>query len=120
MTHLTLEQLRQKAGEKVTIKGWVQTVRDQASIMFLIVRNIEGTFQVVVTKDSAAYEVCKGLSAESVVSITGVAKLEEQSPSGVEVMAETAEVLSLADPSLPIPISDNATNEADHTSQISG
>ena len=56
MKHLTAAELTQKAGEAVVVDGWLQTIRDQGSIVFLIIRNTEGIFQAVVLKSSSAYK----------------------------------------------------------------
>jgi aspartyl-tRNA synthetase len=118
MKHLSITELKEKAGQQVTIKGWLQTIREQSNITFLIVRNVEGVFQCVVLKDSAAYEASKSLTTESVVEVKGEAKLEEQSPIGVEILVGEIVVLSEADPSLPIPIAENAQNEADQQKRL--
>ncbi|OYX42175.1 aspartate--tRNA(Asn) ligase [Candidatus Saccharibacteria bacterium 32-49-12] len=118
MKHLTAAALTQKAGEAVVVDGWLQTIRDQGSIVFLIIRNTEGIFQAVVLKSSNAYETSKHLTAESVVKIKGTAKLEQNAPHGVEIMVDEVEVLSGADPELPIPISEKAENEAEQQKRL--
>ncbi|MFZ1600107.1 aspartate--tRNA(Asn) ligase [Candidatus Saccharibacteria bacterium] len=118
MKHLTAAALTQKAGEAVVVDGWLQTIRDQGSIVFLIIRNTEGIFQAVVLKSSNAYETSKHLTAESVVKIKGTAKLEQNAPHGVEIMVDEVEVLSSADPELPIPISEKAENEAEQQKRL--
>ncbi|TAH36708.1 aspartate--tRNA(Asn) ligase [Candidatus Saccharibacteria bacterium] len=118
MKHLTAAELTQKAGEAVVVDGWLQTVRDQGSIVFLIVRNSEGIFQAVVLKSSGAYEQSKSLTTESVIRIKGIAKLEQNAPRGMEIMVDELEVLSHADPELPIPVSEKAENEADQQKRL--
>lgn len=118
MKHLTAAELTQKAGEAVVVDGWLQTVRDQGSILFLIIRNTEGIFQSVVLKSSDAYETSKHLTAESVIRVKGAVKLEQNAPHGVEIMVDTVEVLSSANPELPIPISEKAENEAEQQKRL--
>lgn len=118
MKHLTAAALTQKAGEAIVVDGWLQTIRDQGSIVFLIIRNTEGIFQAVVLKSSNAYETSKHLTAESVVKIKGTAKLEQNAPHGVEIMVDEVEVLSGADPELPIPISEKVENEAEQQKRL--
>lgn len=118
MKHLTAAELTQKAGEVVIVDGWLQTIRDQGSIVFLIIRNTEGIFQAVVLKSSDAYETSKHLTAESVIQVKGTAKLEQNAPLGVEIMVDEIEVLSSADPELPIPISEKAENEAEQQKRL--
>ncbi len=118
MKHLTAAELTQKAEETVTINGWLQTVRDQGSIVFLVIRNTQGAFQGVVLKKSSAYATSKQLTAESVVAVTGTAKLEQNAPYGVEIMVDEITVLSKAEPELPIPIAENAENEAEQQKRL--
>lgn len=118
MKHLTAAELTQKAGEAVIVDGWLQTIRDQGSIVFLIIRNTEGIFQAVVLKSSGAYEESKHLTAESVIKVQGTAKLEQNAPQGVEIMVDAVEILSKADPELPIPVSENAENEAEQQKRL--
>lgn len=96
---------KDKVGQEVTIFGWVQTIRDQGSIKFLMIRDATGLMQAVVTKSQKeATEVAKNLNLESVVKITGLVKQEKQAPGGMEIAVEKIEVLSAAAPELPIPV----------------
>ncbi|HEU5114559.1 MAG TPA: aspartate--tRNA(Asn) ligase [Candidatus Paceibacterota bacterium] len=92
------------AGEKVMIRGFVHALRAQSKIAFLVIRDITGTIQAIVGKESPAFETAKELSLESVVEVHGLAKKAEQAPGGVEIEAESIVVLSKAAPELPIPV----------------
>ncbi|HLD50757.1 aspartate--tRNA(Asn) ligase [candidate division WWE3 bacterium RIFOXYC1_FULL_40_10] len=105
MERTHIKSIKQKIGEKITIKGFVETIRQQGSIAFLIIRDVTGRAQVVVLKShTEAFDTCKTLTLESVVCITGLAKEEKQAPNGFEIEAEEIMVLSLASPELPIPV----------------
>lgn len=105
MERILNSDIKNQLGKKITITGFVQTIRDQGNIKFLLIRDITGVVQVVVLKkNKEAFEAAKKLNHESVVQIVGLAKEEKQAPDGFEVEAETIEILSLADPELPIPI----------------
>jgi aspartyl/asparaginyl-tRNA synthetase len=70
-----IKDLPKMVGETVTIAGFVQNIRNQGSIKFLIIRDITGTVQCVVLKSSTeAFALAGELSLESVVKITGLAK----------------------------------------------
>lgn len=118
MKEISIKQLKEMSGQKVSIKAWVQTIRDQSKITFLVLRRKEGILQAVVLKGSAAYESSRSLTVEYVVRITGEVKLEGQAPGGVELVVEELEVLSKADPALPIPISEKAQNEAEQQKRL--
>lgn len=114
MKRILTKQIKEKVGQQVKIAGFVQTIRNQGSIKFLIVRDISGTIQVVITKSSPeAMKVAESLNLESVVEVIGLAKEEKQAPDGIEVQAEEIKVLSLADPELPIPVFKKGQEETD-------
>lgn len=105
MERIYINSVKDHVGKQVKIAGFVQTIRDQGSIKFLMIRDISGVIQVVVTKHQpAAMEVAKTLTHESVIELVGTAKQEAQAPGGFELEAGEIEILSLSDPELPIPI----------------
>jgi len=114
MKRTLIEKIKERTGQQIKIAGFVHTIRDQGSIKFLIIRDISGTLQVVVTKTSPeALKVAKSLSLESVVEIVGLAKTEKQAPGGIEITAEKISILSLASPGLPIPVVEKGVEETD-------
>ena len=105
MKRLNINKVNENIDQKVKIAGFVQTIRDQGNIKFLLIRDITGLMQIVVTKNKPdLLSTVKNLTHESVVEIVGLAKKEEQAPGGFEIEAERIELLSLSDPELPIPI----------------
>lgn len=111
-THVV--RVSEKVGQQVKIAGFVHAIRNQGSIQFLIIRDISGTLQVVITKSNVeAMRIAKVLSLESVIEIVGTAKEEKQAPGGIELLAETINVLSEAQPALPIPVVEKSREESD-------
>ncbi|MDP3962646.1 MAG: aspartate--tRNA(Asn) ligase [bacterium] len=104
MERTYIKDLEQKTGKNVALFGFVHILRVQSKIIFLILRDITGTVQVVIMKDNPVFGIAKGLSHESVVKIYGLIKAEVNAPGGFEISAERIEVLSVADPELPIPV----------------
>ncbi len=99
------KDISQYAGKDILIAGFVHTLRVQSKIIFLILRDASGTVQnIIEAKDEATFELAKGLSAESVVSILGIVKEAPQAPGGFEIAVSKITVLSVANPELPIPI----------------
>lgn len=86
------------------IQGFVHALRVQSKIIFVIVRNMSGLTQLVVTVDNPEFETAKNLSLESVIRATGEMKKEENAPGGFEMHPEKIKVLSKAEPELPIPV----------------
>lgn len=102
-THI--RNISEHAGQEATVAGFVHALRVQSKIVFINVRDITGIIQVVVTTDNSEFDKAKELSLESVVMITGKVKESAQAPGGYEVEPVSAiEVLSAAEPELPIPV----------------
>jgi len=101
-----ISELRGEVGARVTIRGWVQAVRDQKRMQFLVVRDETGLSQVVLAKEdpaSALNQAISTLTDESAVTITGTVVADERVKlGGLELRLEQIEVDSLAGPKLPI------------------
>jgi len=105
MERTYIKELKSKVGSEVVVKGFAQTIRKQGGIVFIVLRDISDVCQIVVLKsDADLFESAKALSTESVLEIKGLVKEEKQAPGGFEIQAQSLEVLSKADPELPIPI----------------
>lgn len=112
--HITTEELHAQANSRVTLEGWVHTVRNQGKILFIVIRNEHGLFQgVALKKDEDVFATGKGLTDESVIQMSGTVQLQEAAPQGAELLVDSIVVLSSADAQLPIPVTENAENEAD-------
>lgn len=63
-----------KIGEKIVVKGWVDSRRDHGKIVFIDLRDMSGKLQVVFVPGSKAYAAISNVRPEWVVSITGKVK----------------------------------------------
>lgn len=114
MERITVKNLKEKMNQEVVLLGWVHALRNQGGIKFLIIRDITGLIQVVITKENCgAFGVVGKLTLESVVKITGTVKAEKQAPDGIEIKANKIEILSLAAPELPIQVAEKTGSETD-------
>jgi aspartyl-tRNA synthetase len=105
LTATRIKDLAAHAGTEVTIQGFVQTLRVQSKIQFLILRDVTGIAQCVIEISAPeVFETGKNLSIESVVRIKGLVKEAKQAPGGFELGVTGIEVLSVASPELPIPV----------------
>src|SRR3989344_6110288 len=95
------------------IQGFVQALRAQSKIVFIVVRNLSGITQVVVTQDNPEFETAKNLSLESVIRVIGEFVDAPQAPGGKEIHPTKIEVLSHALPELPIPIVSKGSEETE-------
>jgi len=104
MERIYIKELKEKIGKEVLLKGFVHTIRIQSKIIFLILRDITGLVQIVVMKDSPTFETVKELSSESVIEVIGLVKAEANAPSGLEINIKSINVLSKANPEIPMPV----------------
>ena len=103
-----------KIGEKITVKGWVNSRRDHGGLIFIDLRDHSGLFQLVISPDFAeSFELAEKCRDEFVISATGVVKERAEnlknpniSTGEVELIVENLEILNRSDP-LPIAVSDN-------------
>ena len=74
MERTPIGSLRQAIGQTVKIQGWLQTLRDQKKMQFLILRDLTGSVQIVFEKknDPVLAEKISGLTSESNLTITGL------------------------------------------------
>jgi aspartyl-tRNA synthetase len=116
-THLCGELRAEHAGSEVALCGWAAHDRDHGGVLFVDLRDREGSVQVVFhpQEQPEAHAAASRLRAESVVRVTGEVRARPEGtvnpalPTGeVEVAAKDLEVLSEAEPPL-FPIEDRIT-----------
>ena len=103
-----------KIGEKITVKGWVNSRRDHGGLIFIDLRDHSGLLQLVISPDFAeSFELAEKCRDEFVISATGVVKERAEnlknpniSTGEVELIVENLEILNRSEP-LPITVSDN-------------
>ena len=103
-----------KIGEKITVKGWVNSRRDHGGLIFIDLRDHSGLLQLVISPDFAeSFELAEKCRDEFVISATGVVKERAEnlknpniSTGEVELIIENLEILNRSEP-LPIAVSDN-------------
>ena len=103
-----------KIGEKIIVKGWVNSRRDHGGLIFIDLRDHSGLLQLVISPDFAeSFELAEKCRDEFVISATGVVKERSEnlknpniSTGEVELIVENLEILNRSEP-LPISVSDN-------------
>jgi aspartyl-tRNA synthetase len=106
MERTLIESLAEHAGERVRVRGWVNAVRDQKRVQFVILRDETGMAQVALQKPeepTALNDAVTALTAESAVTIVGEVALDERVKlGGLELRLEELTVDSPAEPEVPI------------------
>lgn len=101
---------------KVEFQGWIENLRDKKSMQFIVIRDLSGKIQVTVIKEEnpKIAEIFSSASLESTVKITGTAVANEfVKLGGIEVIPETVEITSLAEP-FPIGPESSIDQRMDH------
>jgi aspartyl-tRNA synthetase len=113
MERTKINELKEKVGKKVLVEGFIHEIRDQSKVKFILIRDNSGIIQTVTTSDKKEiFETIAKIPKESVISIEGIVKAEKQAPSGIEIQVEKYEILSKADPDLPISVVEKGESPA--------
>ncbi len=94
-----ISQLQKHIGESVTLRGWVYNKRSSGKIRFLIMRDGTGVVQIVFVRgvvSDETFDLFDKLTQESSVIVQGKVREDKRSKSGVELDAETLQVLQIA------------------------
>ena len=117
MNRTTIADLKNHIGEQVKIQGWLQTLRDQKSMQFLVVRDFTGLAQVALWKkgNPELAALISTLGTESALTLTGkVVENEVVRLGGLEVQLESVTVESNAETPLPFEITAETLPELDY------
>lgn len=103
---ILIKNLPATAEGLVSVSGWVDTVRDQKKVQFVVLRDESGAVQLVHPRseesDSLA-ETISGLAAGSFVTATGELKMDERVKlGGLEIKLTALEVVTAAIAETPI------------------
>mgnify|MGYP001025862826 FL=1 len=104
MQRTLIKDLPRHIGEEVKVQGWLQTLRDQKSMQFLILRDKTGLVQVAHWKkgNPELAETISKLGTESALTIVGkVVANEVVRLGGLEIQLEDLKVEGLAETPLP-------------------
>lgn len=99
-----IKDLPQHLEQTVTIQGWLQTLRDQKSMQFLILRDMTGLVQVALWKkgNPELAEKISTLGTESALRVTGkVVANEVVKLGGIELQLEDLVIENAAEAPLP-------------------
>lgn len=104
MTRTLTRDLASKAGETVTIQGWLHKKRLMGGKNFISIRDRSGLAQTLVD-DKDELEKLRGMQVGTVVALTGVVVADERAPGGAELHEVKVEVL--------VPVTDEPPIEID-------
>jgi len=116
-------QLRmENVGEKVTLVGWMENVREVGqNFAFVVLRDFYGTTQLVIDNEEM-FKTIKSINKESTISVTGTVR-ERDSKNGkiatgdIEVVPESVEILGKCRYN-ELPFEINRSREADESARL--
>ena len=100
MERIWTSDIKEHAGQRVLLAGWMHRLRILSNVTFLILRDAKGLVQIVI-EDPATIEQVSKLYPETVMKVEGTVVEQPQAPSGFEIHAPQVEVL--AQPTEPTP-----------------
>lgn len=101
MNRIISTETIQKIGEKVEVRGWVNSVRLLGKIGFLILRDRGGNIQVVLENADQISKV-KHLQPGSIITVFGTVSESTQTDLGIELINPEIEVVSAVTEALPV------------------
>ncbi|HII59190.1 TPA: aspartate--tRNA(Asn) ligase [Methanocaldococcus jannaschii] len=115
-THYSADIKPEMDGQEVIIMGWVHSIRALGKIIFVILRDREGTVQIVAPKQKVGDELfsqIKKLGAEDVIAVKGKVIANEKAPNGFEILPLELEVINTAKRPLPLDPAEKVPAELD-------
>ena len=104
---IRIDQARQHDGQTVTLRGWLHNLRRSGKILFPTFRDGYGFMQGVVVKQDVppeVFELCRHLTHESSVRVTGKIRADERAPGGYEMDVSGLEAVQEVPAETPFPI----------------
>lgn len=104
MTRTLTCELAAKAGETVTVRGWLHKKRLLGGLNFITLRDRSGLAQSLI-EDKTQVEKLRGMQIGTVMSLTGTVVADERAPGGAELHDVRVEI--------EVPVTDESPIEID-------
>ena len=100
---------------KIELEGWAENVRNLGGLAFITVRDINGRYQVTVSKNSnpEIFEKINEIKAESVIKAVGEKKENAKAVNGYEIIPEKLEIITTAEQPVPLNLSEKVQSSLD-------
>ncbi len=115
-THYSSQVNSEMDGKEIIIMGWTHSLRKLGKLVFIILRDREGTIQIVAPKQKVSeetFKIAKSLGKEDVIAIKGKVVANEKAPAGFEVLPLEIKILNKADSPLPLDPSEKVSADID-------
>ncbi|MFB6209650.1 MAG: aspartate--tRNA(Asn) ligase [Candidatus Nanohaloarchaea archaeon] len=100
-------------GEKVAVAGWAHEIRDLGGISFIVLRDREGSVQVVFKQDEdeELFDEAQEVGKEDVIQVKGEVKKNDQAPGDREIVPEEMQIIGEAESPLPMDVSEKINSD---------
>ncbi|MDY6778647.1 MAG: amino acid--tRNA ligase-related protein, partial [Candidatus Nanohaloarchaea archaeon] len=98
----------------VRVAGWAHEIRDIGNLVFVILRDREGTIQITFKSDELdddLFQQAKDLNKEDVIQVTGTVEANEDAPGGREIKPDEMTKLNHANSPLPLEVTDKIDSD---------
>ncbi len=95
--------------------GWAENVRNLGGIAFITLRDINGKYQITISKDTnlKIFEKLSDIKVESVIKVKGKKKENPKAVNGYEIIPESLEILTVSEQPVPLNLSDKVQSSLD-------
>lgn len=100
IVYVEVRQLGEHVGERVALRGWVQTTRFHGKIGFVVLRDATGVVQSVAARKEiapATWDRLQSLTLETSVAATGTVRADPRAPGSHELALDDLEVIGPSD-----------------------
>ena len=100
-----IAELSERAGQTVTVRGWVTHVRSSGKVAFAVIRDGTGIAQAVFVKTALPAEVWQrfaSLTLETSVTVRGEVRADARAPGGFEISVADLEIVGPSPLDYPI------------------
>lgn len=115
-THYSKRINPEISGEEIKVMGWIHEIRDLGGIIFLLLRDRDGTIQVTAPSKKISKELLeeiRNLRKESVIAVKGIVQESSKAPGGYEIIPNELKLLNESKLPLPLDTTEKVRAEID-------
>ncbi|WKZ28080.1 MAG: aspartate--tRNA(Asn) ligase [Candidatus Dojkabacteria bacterium] len=109
MERILASNLKERIGEKISVRGWLQNSRIMGKLAFLVIRDRTGLAQIVI-ENQDTIKMISPLQPGSVIYVSGVVSENEKSGLGVEIINPEISIVSKVTESMPLEVNKEDLN----------
>ena len=115
-SHIIGDITSESAGQDVILMGWVESIRKQGGIIFLILKDRSSSIQIILKKGKSSDDLLDkldGITDHSSIGVKGNISINQRAPGGIEIIPSAINrgdifliriITSFIIPSFPQPI----------------